>query len=243
MLIDTSFGLGDLKGLVHELIGDKELIVVNTHSHFDHAYGNAQFEKCYCHEAEVFRMEKTNNSHIWDYLFDEQGDGKWAEFDRNDLIHYQHYEIAGVPDGYLFDLGQGYCVEAVHLPGHTPGQCGFYDHHNHTIMIGDTSAIGHAEAQEPYGECCTVKALRDALRKLKPRFDEIEGVFPGHGALDQPSCSLQYILDAAESVVRNPGNYDSEKVLHIKDEAFTVFTKNIYEGSCIRYTDSNVGED
>ncbi|MFQ9073117.1 MAG: hypothetical protein ACLR43_10615 [Faecalibacillus faecis] len=36
MLIDTAFGLGDLKGLIHKLIGDKEIIVCNTHCHIDH---------------------------------------------------------------------------------------------------------------------------------------------------------------------------------------------------------------
>lgn len=50
MLIDTAFGLGDLKGLVEELAGGRELIVVNTHDHFDHAYGNCRFDKVYCHE-------------------------------------------------------------------------------------------------------------------------------------------------------------------------------------------------
>ena len=39
MLIDTAFGLGDLKGLIHKLIGDKEIIVCNTHCHIDHVSG------------------------------------------------------------------------------------------------------------------------------------------------------------------------------------------------------------
>ena len=52
-VIDTGFGIGDFKGLVRKLVGDKPLIVVNTHSHYDHAYGNCQFERCYCSEAEV----------------------------------------------------------------------------------------------------------------------------------------------------------------------------------------------
>ena len=45
MLIDTAFGLGDLKGLIHKLIGDKEIIVCNTHCHIDHVSGNSHFDK------------------------------------------------------------------------------------------------------------------------------------------------------------------------------------------------------
>ena len=55
--------------------------MVNTHSHYDHAYGNCQFERCYCSEAEVARMEKKNNPHIWDYLFDENGNCRFTEFE------------------------------------------------------------------------------------------------------------------------------------------------------------------
>lgn len=52
MLIDTAFGLGDLKGLIHKLIGDKEIIVCNTHCHIDHVSGNSHFDKVYCHYAD-----------------------------------------------------------------------------------------------------------------------------------------------------------------------------------------------
>ena len=52
LIVDTSFGVGDLKGLIRHLVGDKEIIVCNTHSHYDHCYGNAQFDKVYCHEYE-----------------------------------------------------------------------------------------------------------------------------------------------------------------------------------------------
>lgn len=47
----------------------------------------------------------------------------------------------GVEDGHIFDLGDGYEVELVMLPGHSPGQSGYYDHHNHIIFTGDTAGI------------------------------------------------------------------------------------------------------
>lgn len=240
MLIDTAFGVGNLKGLITEIVGDKPLIVANTHSHFDHAYGNCQFDVCYCHEAEVHRMTQKNNPHIWDYLFDEQGKPIWTEFDRNDIVPYHEYQIVGVPDGYLFDLGGGYKVEAIHLPGHTPGQCGFYDRQNHTLFVGDTNGITTAIPNEPFAEYCTVTALRNALVKLQPRFDEIEGVFPGHGMLDQSSISLQYILDACEAVIANPENYDMKRSYVRKGNTIVSLTKNIHQGSAIRYTLDNV---
>jgi len=240
MLIDTAFGVGDLKGLVKEIVGDKQVIVVNTHAHYDHAYGNCQFDTCYCHEYEVPRMKEKNNPHIWDYLFDENGESIYTEFDRNDIVPYHEYKIVGVPDGHIFDLGGGYRVEAVHMPGHTPGQCAYYDLQNHIIFIGDTSGIGGAIQGESYGEYCTVSALRNSLRKLKPRFSEIQGVFPGHGMLDQSSIILQYLLDAAEAVVDHPDRYDGKKEVMRHGKTQTIYTKNIYQGSAIRYNMNNI---
>ena len=242
MLIDTGFGVGDLKGLVEHLIGDKELIVANTHHHFDHAYGNAQFDRCYCHEYEVPSMRKTMNPHIWDYLFNEDGSCKFTEFDRADLIPFKEYEIVGIENGHLFDLGEGYEVEAVLIPGHTPGQCAYYDHVNHVIFLGDNTGMGHPDPDDPYGEYCTVEALRDGLAALEPRFDEIVSCFPGHGPIDKSANFLQYMLDAANRILEEPDRYD-EKVTHTipsLNKTVTIMRKYVYQGTCITYTDANI---
>lgn len=241
MVIDTGFGMGNLKGLVRKLVGDKELIVVNTHAHFDHCYGDSQFDKVYCHEAEVPNLTKKRDPHIWDYLFDEKtGEPKFTYFERKDIVPFTEFEIVGVPDGYKFDLGDGYEVEAVHLPGHAPGQCGYYDLYNHDIFVGDTNGIGRPFEDDQYPQFYSVEALRNALRKLKPRFSEIHGVFPGHGALDLPNVALQNILDAAEIVCRDPNHYDLKKVVTRWGVTREIYYKNILQGSAIRYEMSQV---
>jgi glyoxylase-like metal-dependent hydrolase (beta-lactamase superfamily II) len=182
-------------------------------------------------------MKLKNNPHIWDYLFDSKtGKPIYTEFDRADIVPWHEYNIVGVPDGYLFDLGGGYVVEAVQLPGHTPGQCGYYDHHDHTIFTGDTSGIGGIpEKDDPFREFYTVEALRDALVKLQPRFNEISGCFPGHGALDASPVTLQYLLDATEAVIANPGCYDTKKEFEHWGKKGVFYSKFIYQGSALRY--------
>lgn len=244
MLIDTGFGVGDLKGLIRKLVGDKPIIIANTHSHFDHAYGNCQFETCYCHKYEVERMVSKNNEHIWDYLFDDEGNCKWTLFDRKDIVPYHHYNIVGIDDGYKFDLGNDYIVEAILLPGHTPGQCGYYDHQNHTIFVGDITGIGKRIPGETYGKYCTVESMAKAFRKLQPRFEEVSGVFPGHGMLDQSPISLQYHLDALESILKDPNNYNENKEITVgKGEKKKVMLKYIYQGTNIKYNLDNVYEE
>ncbi len=46
LLIDTGYGVGNLRAFVEKLT-DKPLLVVNTHYHPDHAAGNGEFEEVY----------------------------------------------------------------------------------------------------------------------------------------------------------------------------------------------------
>jgi glyoxylase-like metal-dependent hydrolase (beta-lactamase superfamily II) len=213
LLVDTSFGLGNLKGLVNELSGGMDLIVVNTHASFDHSYGNCQFERAYCHEYCVPYMEKQLSPHIWDYLFNEDGSCKWTEFERKDLIFYKPYEIVGCPNGHIFNLGKDYDVELVFLPGHQAGHAGFLDKTNRILFCGDDFismrvGIGGPKEGMPYGEYATVTALRNELEKLVKRIDEFDALFPGHFIVDIGSTVVQNLLDTCNAVISNPGNYD-----------------------------------
>ena len=215
MLIDTGFGVGDLKGLVNEISGNMPLIVVNTHCHFDHSWGNFQFERVYCHEHEVPCLKAKQNPHIWDYLFDEHGDCIWTQFDRNDIIPFQNYEIVGCPNGHLFNLGGDYEIELVFLPGHTPGHAAFLDKTNRILFAGDDACFGAVfipgpEPGDPYGKYATVSEFRNQLAKLVTRVDEFDGIFPGRGLVDLGTIMLVNILEACDSVLAKPEACDNK---------------------------------
>lgn len=210
LLIDTGFGIGNLKGLCDELTGGMEIILVNTHSHFDHAYGNFPFGRVYCSEYEVPLLQSKNNPHIWDYLFDQNGRGIWCDFDRNDLVSWQDYEIIGVPDGYCFDLGDGYQVELVHMGGHTPGHAGFLDKRNRILFPGDDCCYGNIsigaamEKDCAFREQATVTALRANLNKLIQRRNEFDCLFPSHGVVDAGPIMLNNLMEACDRVLADP---------------------------------------
>lgn len=235
MIIDTGFGAGDLKGLIKKLVGEKEVIVVNTHSHGDHSSGNHQFERVYCHEDEVSLLKKTLNPDKWKRLYDENGRGIYTEFDAADLIPYREYEIIGVPGQYVFDLGMGYEVEVIPLRGHSPGNCGYLDRHNHILFCGDLTSILAPKDPEVKKENCTVERLRDDMQKIVDRLDEVEGVFPGHGMLDQTNTMLVYELNALNQILKDPNNYDDIKVIERPNRIMRSYRKNIHQGTAIRY--------
>lgn len=240
MLIDTAFGVGNLKGLCKEIVGNKPLIVANTHHHYDHAYGNSQFDECFCYEDEVYNMKTTNNPHIWDYLFDETGKPIYTEFDRADIISYHPYQITGMPANHVFDLGKGYEVELIPLTGHTAGHCAYLDRTGRTLFSGDITGCGIPRPGEPRPENCTVEALHDCLSALWLRNSEFDGVFPGHGMLDQTNTVILYHMNATAAVLKNPESYDERKTIMHGEHSIEICMKYIYQGTGLRYSRERV---
>lgn len=214
MLIDTSYGFGDLKGLCRALVGEKELIVVNTHFHLDHAYGDTHFDEVYCHEYDAPVVEaqiaKQQDPHIWDSMFDpETGRGIWADFSREALPPCRPCKVIGVPDGYIWDLGDGYEIELVFLGGHSAGQAGFLDKQNRTFFAGDDIismrvSVGGPRPDTPYGEYATVNCMGAQMHKLAERLDEFDHVFSGHFVCDLESIVVQYMAEACDAVIADP---------------------------------------
>ena len=213
LLIDTAFGLGDTQALIDEITGGMPVIVVNTHSHFDHAYGNCRFEKVYCHEYEE-PLAKRQNAHLWDYLFDEDGNNIWLEFDKKDLPVWKEYELIGVPDGYTWNLGGDYEVELVWLGGHAPGMAGYLDKNNRIIYVGDnlcsdiSGVAGGPRAGSINGQYQNLTVFRDNLTKLVSRIDEYDYVFPSHFMVNLENSVLINELDTCNAILSNPDDYD-----------------------------------
>jgi glyoxylase-like metal-dependent hydrolase (beta-lactamase superfamily II) len=232
LLIDTSFGHGNLKALIERLAPGKEILLTNTHCSCDHSYGNCQFDKSYVHQDLVDDLNWKQDPGIWDYLFDANGKGIWADVCPADIIPFKKYEVVGVPDGYLFDLGDGYKVELIWLPGHQPGHSGFLDPQGRFLIAGDAmGGIGvslsggsnfyadlkHAKdnfqgstipSEDPRR---TVTAYRDSLVRLSNRLDAFDYIFGGHGPNDFHCSVIPAIIVACDEIIANPDCYDYQR--------------------------------
>ena len=206
LLIDTGFGLGDLKGLAEALSGGRELVVAVTHAHPDHAGGNAQFGRVLALEEEIPRLRQMMERPLLnDKIVGPDGRHLWVDFDEKDMIPQRPYEIVPMRDGEILSLGQGYDVEVIRLAGHSPGQAAFLDRTGRTLFPGDDLIAMRVGVMGGSG---TLRDFRDRMARLRERTGEFDGIFPGHFIADIDSHAVADMVDALDAIVADPENYD-----------------------------------
>lgn len=242
LVIDTGFGIGDLKGIVTGLTEGRELIVANTHNHGDHILGNSQFGKIYCHKLDQPMLEKKMYPEYWEE-FCKVTDHSF--FRDEDVIPFRTYEIAACENHHKFDLGDGWLVEMIWMGGHASGSSVFLDQKNRILFAGDsvmwpgitTSMASRLKTYQNNVETTTVRCFTRQLETLWSRRDEYDTLFPGHGILDIEKEIAGDLLMACRQVVDQPGCFDQLE----ERNGITCKIKQ-YGKAKLAYLDERIGE-
>ncbi len=147
LLVDTGLGGGDLRGLVESLT-DKPLEVLCTHAHGDHTGGADQFDWIYLHPSDWAQLEQMEGG---------------AEL-----------ELETIEAEDIIDLG-GIVLEAVHIPGHTPGSVALLETEKGWFFPGDSLQEGPMYMFMP---TCSLRAELCSLEKMAGL--DFERAFPCH---------------------------------------------------------------
>lgn len=173
VLLDTGFGIGDLRGFVERQVTTPYQVWL-SHGHLDHAGGAAQFKEVFLSPAD-FALEKQHN--VWQRRYEEilSGPGGAPEgFSAADLQPSRTAPYRPLADNAVLDLG-GVQVQAVPVPGHTPGMMVFLIPEDRIAIFGDACGemtLLKREALPGYAE---------ALRRLRTREDAFDAVLRNHG--------------------------------------------------------------
>lgn len=206
LLIDTAFGIGDLRGLV-ETLTDKPVDVVNTHFHGDHSAGNGQFETIFIHKYDIPYLEMSEKAE--NRLLPAPG-----TYREEDIIPLRSAKHVAMEDGFVFRLGEGHEVEVIHMPGHAAGGCMLLDRKYNLLFSGDavvftpTLIIGKFPAPY-YPEYLTVTAFRNALKKALPKCQNVKKLYTGHSVQGISPVYLTDMMDCCEKIIAHPDQYET----------------------------------
>jgi glyoxylase-like metal-dependent hydrolase (beta-lactamase superfamily II)/membrane-bound inhibitor of C-type lysozyme len=139
LLFDTGLGIGDMKRVVEQLT-DLEIVVLNSHTHYDHIGGNYQFETIWGRDTEYTQRraagsppkavaEFLKEGWIWKPL----PEGFVAKDFRSRPFTISRF----VDEGDVIDLG-GRKLEIVSTPGHAPDAICLLDRENRLLLTGDS---------------------------------------------------------------------------------------------------------
>jgi len=229
LLIDTGAGFYDVKKLIKPY-DDKELIVINTHGHFDHIGNNNLFDNVYINKEDLGIFNLQNSSTFrqrvlkvlpWFLRF-----GKIKKI----VLKQQNTPINFISDGDIIDLGDR-IIEIITTPGHTKGSICLLDKTNRILFTGDSVCDWGILLYMDYS--CSPKVFLESMLKLKNREDEFDYICPGHRLEKLDKKYIDYYIECAEKAI----NGIDAKLLY-KDVSFAylyqtdkvrLYTKVTYE--------------
>ena len=219
LLIDTGYGVGNLKGLCEQLVNGKEVLAAVTHYHCDHAHGAHQWEYIYCHDftGDVLEYELS------------QGRGTFASvaagkmpmrhiYTEEDIIPYGPFKCIHLQNHDCINLGGDYDIELIHVGGHAPGLSCYLDKKGRRLYTGDacfeslipglgTGLDLRSQTYIPHGEYMDVYYFYDQIKALAERSDEYDFCGDGHGSCDSDKRTISDLRDALEAVMKDPYAY------------------------------------
>ena len=175
LLIDSGMNTRNARDLA-EAQTRLPVSLFNTHLDMDHAGSNAQFEQFLVDPAELVNCRQPLTSG----------------------------QIIPVYDGDVIDLGDR-PLEAIALPGHTPGSLALLDKKTGMLFSGDP--IQRDGQIFMFGPLRNFPAYIHSLRRLLTRKAEITAIYPSHAACPIPPEAIDEVLAGAERIERGECPY------------------------------------
>jgi len=239
VLFDTGMGIGDIKKVV-EHITHREVLVVNSHTHFDHVGDNHQFNKIAVFNDKI-EIERLENGTSIEELKGEM---------RQELLlrplpkgfDPKIYKILPSKPTHLLrheetiDLGERE-LKVLHTPGHSPGCICLLDTRSRELFTGDTFYLSSLLAHFPESDFLAYSRTADYLASLAPSISVLR---PSHDdSRRQPFAESQYLnrlAKALQSIKAGETNfspgicpYTGVRIRDHKFEGFSIWVRENLE--------------
>ncbi|MBD3195240.1 MAG: MBL fold metallo-hydrolase [Candidatus Lokiarchaeota archaeon] len=215
LLIDTGSGVEPLKPVIESIIDKQELIVVNTHGHFDHIGCNSEFDKVFIHKIEAsFISNPVNVSNLKD-----SPEEIAKNYESKNYIIEPPNSVIPIDEEHTFDLGD-FEIKVIHTPGHSPGSISLLTSRG-DLFPGDLAHYGSLflPHKKRFGTVLeSLSKLIDLLNK-----GDAKEVYPAHGRFPVGKDLLEEEYKGIKNIEKLWDQKQKDRFLRswiIKDENF-----------------------
>jgi len=200
LLFDTGLGVASIREVVTRLT-KLPVTALNSHTHFDHTGGNAEFSDILNEDTPFSRKNAEGQSNIYsrDALIPERICGSLPAGVRPDAYSIRPWVVSRrIRDGEHIDLGDR-DLEIVFTPGHTPDSLSLLDRASGLLFTGDTFYSGPIYLFTPETDFAAYARSVARLAELAP---QLKLLLPAHNLPVADPDSLVR-LDAAVKAVQS----------------------------------------
>ena len=198
LLFDTGLGIGDMRQLVSHLT-PLPIIVLNSHTHFDHIGDNWQFNEILDIDSDYARQNEkgATREQLRDVVIPERFCGDLPPGFKPENYSIPPFKISRfVKDGEKIDLGDRQ-LEVLQTPGHTPDSVCLLDRKHKLLFTGDTFYAGPIFLYVPETDIAAYTRSVDRLVKLAPQLDLL---LPSHNFPEAKPEMLVRLKEAFQDV-------------------------------------------
>lgn len=195
LLFDTGNGIGNIKEIVDRLT-DKPVLVLNSHSHFDHIGGNHYFERILSASTafSIANSKGLENSEVAQEVSPEARCRGLPEGVTQSNHCIRPYTITDtVKDSDIIDLGNRQ-LEILFIPGHTDDSIALLDRNSGLLWPADSFYEGPIWLFCPETD---LEAYSNSIIRLTALAPQLRTLLPGH---KRPRASPALLIEAQRAI-------------------------------------------
>jgi glyoxylase-like metal-dependent hydrolase (beta-lactamase superfamily II) len=224
LLFDTGLGIGRIAEVV-KVLTPLPVTVLNSHTHFDHVGGNADFERVLALDTEYTRANTRGFPHeavAGEVTPEALCAGLPAGFVAAQYRTRPYAPQEFIRDGHEVDLG-GRRLTVLHIPGHTPDAVAVLDRAHGLLFTGDSFYEGPIWLTAPETDLPAYGRSVERLAELAPG---LRKVFPAHNVAVADPRRLVELRDAMIEVRsgRGKGTEKGSGRVEFVFEGFSILT-------------------
>jgi glyoxylase-like metal-dependent hydrolase (beta-lactamase superfamily II) len=206
LLLDTGIGLLPIRPVV-EKITDLPIIVINSHTHFDHVGGNWEFSNIWATNTSYTKANMAGFKHnriALDFTPNSFCIDPPIDADLENIYTKQWEASTYIKDGNTIDLGNR-IIEILQVPGHTPDSLALFDRKERLLFTGDTYYDAELWLYVPE---TNLKNYQNSINRLVTIETQIDYIFGAHRTVRVNTGILKNVKQALQKLTTDEYLFD-----------------------------------